>query len=301
MRYPQWSTDRLPDLTSHTFLITGSTSGIGTATAQALSGAGATIIHAVRSRGKAEKLAQSLGDTPLVVEVDFSSLDSVKASVSQLDELVSTHGLTINSLINNAGMICPNYQTSADGFELTYATNALGPFAFTNLVAPLITDRIVIVGSVAHLTATLNLHDVNFTHRRYHRMDAYGQSKLMNMVWAHELQRRLDEAGHGAVVQTAHPGYTSSNISSGLLPGKAGELLNKYTEPLGQTPAKGALPTLFAAVEDLPALSYIGPHGRGGLKGWPSFATKRPDTADKVTGGLLWRTMVNHSGTDLTL
>jgi NAD(P)-dependent dehydrogenase (short-subunit alcohol dehydrogenase family) len=182
-------------------------------------------------------------------------------------------------LINNAGVMHPPEQRTRDGFELQIGTNHLGHFALTNLLLPRIRDRVVVVASNAHRYGRIRLDDLNWERRRYNRYLAYGQSKLANLLFAAELQRRAPRIK----VIAAHPGWARTDLirhSSGIE--KVGLRL------FGQDARMGALPTLFAATQDVPSGSYIGPDGFGEIQGHPRPVGRSRAACDTETARRLW-------------
>ena len=185
----------IPDLTGQTAVVTGANSGIGLETAKALTARGARVIIAVRDEAKGRTAAEGMHGpgTTEVRPLDLASLDSVRAFAKAWD------GGPVDLLINNAGVMLPPLTRTTDGFELQFGTNHLGHFALTNLLLPHITahGRVVTVSSGAHRYGKIDFDDLNWEHRRYRRWRAYGQSKLANLLFTMELQRRLTEAGSG--------------------------------------------------------------------------------------------------------
>ena len=164
-------------------------------------------------------------------------------------------------LVNNAGVMAVPKQVTVDGFELQLATNHLGHFALTNLLLPSIVDRVVTVSSGAHRMGRIVLEDLNWQRRRYHPWGAYGQSKLANLLFTLELERRLTVAGSAVRALAAHPGYTATNLQSHSANPFTSALMSVANLVVAQSDADGALPTLYAATQDLPGASYVGPDG----------------------------------------
>ncbi|HEY5979867.1 MAG TPA: oxidoreductase [Microlunatus sp.] len=274
----------LPDLTDRTVIVTGATSGIGRATADALVGAGARVVLAVRSPSKGEAFATDLRSrhASAVVQVrdlDLADLSSVRAFAADWTD-------PVDILINNAGVMATSRTETADGFELQFGTNHLGHFLLTTLLLPQITDRVVTVASDAHRWAHLDLEDPQWERRRYRAFGAYGQSKLANLLFTLELDRRLHPSGRRALA--VHPGWVRSEL--GL--GQHGMAVVKLSQGLGslfgQTAEAGARPSLTAATEDLPGGSYVGPDGRGANRGEPTLLGRSREAGDATLARRLW-------------
>jgi NAD(P)-dependent dehydrogenase (short-subunit alcohol dehydrogenase family) len=245
---------QLPDMTGRSVIITGANSGIGRAAGRALAGAGAHVILAVRAANRGEAAAAAMPGETEVRQLDLASLDSVR-------EFAAAWEGDIDLLINNAGVMAPPLTRTVDGFELQFGTNHLGHFALTNLLLERITGRVVTVSSGAHRMGSIDFEDLNWERRSYSAWRAYGQSKLANLLFTSELQRRLTAAGSAVLANAAHPGYAATNLQfhSGR---RAFDLLGALgNRLLAQDEDGGALPTLYAALADIPGDSYAGPGG----------------------------------------
>src|SRR5829696_4693417 len=205
MTSSQWTTQDLPRLDGRTVIVTGANSGIGLAAARALGRAGARVVLAVRDRSRGERAAASIEGTTEVRRLDLADLASVR-------EFASGWEVDLDILINNAGVMAIPERRTADGFEMQIGTNHLGHFALTNLLLPHIGDRVVTVSSGAHRMGSIRLDDLNWERGGYQRWRAYGQSKLANLLFTSELQRRLTEAGSTVRATAAHPGYAATNL-----------------------------------------------------------------------------------------
>lgn len=277
----EWTTDQLPDLTGKNVVITGANSGIGLATARAFADHGARVVLAVRAEKRGADAARSLPGTTEVRVVDLAHLASVRAFAGQWTG-------DIHLLINNAGIMAPPLGTTVDGFESQFGTNHLGHFALTNLLLPQVRGRVVTVSSLAHRAGRLDFDDLNWSARRYRRWEAYGQSKLANLLFTLELQQRLDTAGSTVLATAAHPGWAATNLqarSAGRFANALATLANRW---FAQDAAGGALPTLFAATADIPGASFVGPRGRGGLRGPPGLAPRSASASDTDLARRLW-------------
>jgi NAD(P)-dependent dehydrogenase (short-subunit alcohol dehydrogenase family) len=274
----------LPDQTGRTLIVTGATSGVGRATAAALAAAGARVIMAVRDVEKGAATAAALRDptTAGAIEIrrlDLADLASVRAFAASWTEPVDV-------VINNAGVMCTTRQHTADGFELQLGTNHLGHFLLTTLLAPMITDRVVVVASAAHRWAHLDLVDPHWERRRYRAFAAYGQSKLANLLFMVELDRRFRSSGRRALA--VHPGWVNSNLGlaeHGVAVTRAAALAGSV---FGLTPAQGARPSLVAATSDLPGGSYLGPDGPGANRGRPTLLGRSAEASDAALARRLW-------------
>jgi NAD(P)-dependent dehydrogenase (short-subunit alcohol dehydrogenase family) len=278
----------IPDLTGQTAIVTGASSGIGLETAKALIAHGARVVLAVRdeARGRdAAKVMPGPGSAEVAL-LDLASLDSVRAFAGGWD------GSPVDLLVNNAGVMIPPLSRTKDGFELQFGTNHLGHFALTNLILPRITStgRVVTVSSDAHRFGRIDFDDLNWEHRRYRAWRAYGQSKLANLLFTAELQRRLTEAGGAVLSMAAHPGYAATNLQSHsgsrVMEFAMGTLGNRL---LAQDAASGALPTLYAATADLPGNTFAGPSGFGGTRGAPAPCARSKAAGDTAVARRLWQ------------
>jgi NAD(P)-dependent dehydrogenase (short-subunit alcohol dehydrogenase family) len=281
---PDFTTGDIPDLTGRTAIVTGASSGIGLATAQALAGQGARVILAVRDQARGQAAATSIAGTTEVRLLDLARLESVRA-------FAGAWSGPIDLLINNAGVMIPPLTRTADGFELQLGTNHLGHFALTNLLLPAIepAGRVVTVSSSAHRFGRIDFDDLNWERRRYRPWRAYGQSKLANLLFTAELQRRLTEAGSAVRATAAHPGYAATNLQSHsgsrLMEFAMGTLGNRL---IAQDAEGGALPTLYAAVADIPGGTFVGPSGFGGIRGTPAPCARSAAASDAEVARRLW-------------
>ena len=269
------------DQAGRTFVITGANSGIGLAAARQLAGRGARVVLAVRSTEKGEQAAATIDGETEVRALDLADLASVHAFADGFDG-------PIDVLINNAGIMAVPKSTTKDGFESQIGTNHLGHFALTNLLLDRIGDRVVTVSSGAHNIGSISLDDLNWEHRRYDRWRAYGQTKLANLLFTSELQRRLIDAGSDVRAMAAHPGYAATNLQShtgSWIQNFAMVIANKV---IAQSEDAGALPTVFAATEDLPGNTYIGPDGFMEQRGRPKIVGRSRAARDDDKARALW-------------
>lgn len=283
----RWTTSDIPDQTGRTFVITGANSGLGLQSTLALTDKGARVLMACRDTTRAEKARSGLThpDRAEVVELDLADLDSVRAAA----EVLAGHSPDV--VINNAGLMNIPRATTAQGHEMQFGVNVLGHFALTEHLVPVLTDRVVWLGSMMHRFGSVDPDDLDWTRRRYSPMSAYAASKLACVMLAYEQQRRLESAGSTLRAVAAHPGYSATNLQyrSGSwaqdLAMRAAEKIPFLVQPAEQ----GALPQLYAAtVESLPGGSYIGPSGPGELTGFPTISQSTRASHDRAVAAALW-------------
>ncbi len=287
-----WRLADMPDQTGRVFVVTGANSGIGFEASKALSRKGARVVMACRNLGKAEAARAEVGGDTEVRELDLGSLSSVHAFAEAWEG-------PIDVLVNNAGIMAVPFARTVDGFESQYGTNFLGPFALTGLLLPQVTDRVVTLSSGVHRMGRIDLADPGFERRRYQRWTAYGQSKLADLMFAYELQRRLLLAGSTLRSIAAHPGYAATNLQANL--GTVALTSQRWMLKAGlvQDAAGGALPTLYAATApDLPGGSYVGPSGWMEQTGPPRIVGSSAASRDLDTQRALWDLAVRLTGVD---
>ncbi|MEV6118103.1 oxidoreductase [Streptomyces sp. NPDC052109] len=278
----KWNATHLPDLTGRTAVITGANSGLGLATAEALAHAGAHVVFAVRDLARGGAAAAKVDGSTEVRRLDLADLDSVREFADAWDR-------PLDLLINNAGVMMLPEQRTKQGFEMQFGTNHLGHFALTNLLLPHITDRVVTVSSGLHRGGDGAIHfaDVNLR-GRYTPTRAYAQSKLANLLFTLELQRRLTESGSSVRALAAHPGYAATNLQSHHANPLARALMAVGNKVFAQSDKAGALPTLYAASQDLPGASYAGPSGLGEMRGAPTLVGRSAAAGDPAAARRLW-------------
>ena len=289
----KWTTADIPDQTGRTAVITGANTGLGFWTAAALADKGAHVVLAVRNLDKGENAVTQIKaksqDADVVVQrLDLTSLDAIREAA---DELKAAHQ-RIDLLINNAGVMYTDKDTTKDGFELQFGTNHLGHFAFTGLLLdrllPVDGSRVVTVSSVGHrILAKIHFDDLQWE-RSYNRVGAYGQAKLANLMFTYELQRRLAHKGAPTTALAAHPGVSDTELirNSPAFMRKPAELFGRY---ILQNAQMGALPTLRAATD--PAAQggqYYGPDGVGGTRGHPKVVQSSEQSHDEAQQRRLW-------------
>lgn len=275
------------------FVVTGASSGIGLETARALARAGAEVVLGVRNLDKGKEAAAGMTGDVEVALLDVADLSSVRAFADAVGP--------VDVLINNAGVLGLPYSLSPDGVEMHFATNHLGHFALANLLLPRLTDRVVVVGSASHHSGVVDVEDLLWKRRSYVPYQAYGASKLANMLFLAELQRRLTAAGSTLRVTGGHPGTTSTAITSSS-DSRAKQLVGKYGHRLiGMPPWQGALPTLYAATMDVPGNTYLGPHGVKEMIGWPTPVGRSSSALDPDLAKSLWTESERLSGVTFPL
>ncbi len=280
MASKRWTAADLPDMHGRTVIVTGASSGIGVPTTSELARAGARVVLAVRNVAKGEDVARRAGGQAEVRELELTDLASIRAFADAWTG-------PIDVLINNAGIMMVPQGTTVDGFELQIGTNHLGHFALTNLLLPHITDRVVTVSSQLHRGGHVDVDDLNWERRTYDPSRAYADSKQANLLFTLELQRRLEVAGSGVRAVSAHPGIASTNLGSHLR-GVRGMMAQVGSRVMAQDAAHGALPTLYAATQDIPGNSYVGPDGPGHMRGYPVVMTPSDASQDSDLARRLW-------------
>mgnify|MGYP003418039254 CR=1 FL=1 len=274
-----WTAADLPSFAGRTAIVTGANSGLGLVTARELARVGARVILACRNTDKGNAALAGLSGDVQVRALDLADLASVRA-------FADTIGL-VDVLVNNAGIMAVPLALTRDGFESQIGTNHLGHFALTNLLLPKITDRVVTVSSMMHWTGAVSLKDLNWKARPYSAWLAYGQSKLANLLFTSELQRRLGAAGSAVRAHAAHPGYSATNLQ-GHTGNPLGTPVWHATNALFGTSAEyGANPTLYAASQDLPPDSFIGP--KFGARGPVGPVGRSPLARNGAHARELWR------------
>jgi NAD(P)-dependent dehydrogenase (short-subunit alcohol dehydrogenase family) len=282
-----WTTTHIPDQTGRTAVITGANTGLGFETAKALAAKGAHVVLAVRDTAKGKQAAAQISGDVTVQELDLTSLASIREAA---EALKSGHD-KIDLLINNAGVMTTPKGTTKDGFELQFGTNHLGHFALTGLLLDAILDvdgaRIVTVSSNGHkMGGAIHFDDLQWE-RSYSRMGAYTQSKLANLLFTYELQRRLAPRGK-TIALAAHPGTSTTELARNI-PSTLQRGFQAVAPLIAQSPAGGALPSLRAAT-DPGALGgqYYGPDGIAQQKGNPVVVASSAQSYDVELQRRLW-------------
>jgi NAD(P)-dependent dehydrogenase (short-subunit alcohol dehydrogenase family) len=291
-RTAKWTKQDVPDQHGRVAVVTGANSGIGYEAALVLAGRGATVVLACRQVDKGQEAAQRIhnatpGASVDVEALDLSSLASIRDFAKQLH---STHA-AVDLLINNAGVMWTPPSRTDDGFELQFGTNHLGHFALTgqllDLLLPVPGSRVVTVSSFGHRTGRIDFDDLQ-SERRYGRHQAYAQSKLANLMFTYELQRRLDGAGAGTIAVAAHPGTAHTNLVHNS-PTVLRALNDRFSPLISQDAAMGALPTLRAATDPgVRGGEYYGPSGFMEQRGSPKVVRSIKRSHDTAAQRRLW-------------
>ena len=281
MTSPRWTADDLPDMTGRTVVVTGANSGLGAIVARELARVGARVVLAVRDVKRGERAAATMPGATEVRRLDLADLSSVRA-------FAAAWSGPLDVLVNNAGVMALPERRTVDGFEMQLGTNHLGPFALTNLILEHVTDRVVTVSSFAHHYGEITFDDLN-ADRRYGRWSAYCQSKLANLLFTLELQRRLEAAGCDVSAHAAHPGYAATNLQGHTTNVVDRLVMGVANRVVAQRDEMGALPILYAATQALPGASYSGPGGFQGMRGYPTVAARSAAACDEETARRLWQ------------
>ncbi len=288
-----WTSDDITGVDGATVLITGANSGLGLETAKALAGHGAQVVMAGRNPQKLARAAAAVeGVRPATLQLDLADLSSVRTAAAEVAQLVPQ----LDVLINNAGVMATPFERTADGFERQIGTNHLGHFALTGLLLPLLHHdhaRVVNVSSAAHRMGDIDPDDLNYDRRGYSSWPAYGQSKLANLLFTAELDRRAQAAGWDLVAAAAHPGYAATNLQTSG-PWYARNPIGKAASRvmnliLAQSAEAGARPQLYAAVgSDVVGNDYFGPDGFRESRGHPVRVGRRSEASDPDLAARLW-------------
>lgn len=297
MSSTQWDSENIQGQKGKVVIVTGSSSGIGYEAARVLATKGAKVILAVRNLKKGEaalaKIKASSKDADVsIMELNLANLGSVKKFAENFKKQYKS----LHILINNAGVMIPPYGKTDDGFELQFGTNHLGHFALTGLLLDVLVAtpdaRIVNVSSTVHKKGNINFDDLTWEKRKYVAWKAYGDSKIANLYFTYELQKRLKASGKELLVTAAHPGWTATDLQrhSNLF-----EALNGF---FAQKAAMGALPTLRAAIEDnISGGEYFGPGGFMEMRGYPKKVESNPLSHDEAIAKKLWEVSEKLTGT----
>ena len=288
MKKSNWNSTNIPDQTGKTIIITGATSGLGKEATKVLAQKNALVIMAVRNTEKGENVRKEIlqenpKGTISMKELDLSSLSSIR----RFAETINKEFETIDVLINNAGvMMCP-YSTTEDGLEIQMGTNHFGHFALTGLLMPLIKKsddgRVVVTSSIGHRSGDIDFEDINWLNRKYKTTKAYGDSKLANLYFMHELSRKLKEENNPPIIAAAHPGWTSTDL-------QRHSLFFRVLNPIfSQKVVGGVLPTLRAATDpEAKSGDYFGPSGWQEMKGNPMIVKSNEMSHNAENAKKLW-------------
>jgi len=298
-----WTTEEIPDQSGRTVLVTGANSGLGVRSAEALAAKGAHVVMACRDEARAESArrdvaAMATGPAPTVVRLDLSDLASVRAAADEVAGSVEH----LDVLMNNAGVMAVPRGQTADGFEMQFGTNHLGHFALTGLLLPVLhraeAPRVVTTSSNGHRVGRMGWDDLN-AEKRYGKWRAYAQSKLANLLFMYELDRRADEAGSDLTSVGAHPGYAETHLTDRHGARVWGAMVAVGNRLLAQSAAQGALPQLYAAtMPDVQGGEYYGPDGFREMRGAPRKVGSTARSRDEADADGLWQ--ISERLTDVT-
>jgi NAD(P)-dependent dehydrogenase (short-subunit alcohol dehydrogenase family) len=294
----RWTQNDIPDQGGKTVVVTGGNSGIGYEAALALAGKNADVILTARDLTKGERAAEEIRkqypqSKVTVAALDLADLKSVRAFA---ETFLASHK-NLDLLINNAGVMAIPHRRTVDGFEMQFGTNHLGHFALTGLLLPVLkatpNARVVTVSSFVHTSGNIHFDDLLWE-KSYDRWGAYAQSKLANLLFAYELQRRFAASQINAISVGCHPGYAATNLQA-VGPQMSGSAISLWMSNLGnlifaQSQRMGALPTLFAAVSpQVNGCDYIGPGSLGGMRGYPHKIKSTQRSYDESLAKRLWK------------
>ena len=284
----KWTAADMADQSGRVAIVTGANTGVGLPTAGELSRHGARVVMACRGVERAQAAAARIesghpAGGAVVMELDLADLASVRGFAEEFRQRFDR----LDLLINNAGVMLPPHSKTADGFEVQFGTNHLGHFALTARLVDLLTatagSRVVTVASTGHRFATIDFDDLQWQARRYRPIQAYFESKLANLLFTRELQRRFDRAGVNSLAVAAHPGWTGTNL---LRFSRFLQWLGRY---MAMQPLQGALPTLYAATApDVQPGGYYGPDGLAQIWGHPGPVRASPGSRDASAAERLW-------------
>ncbi|GAA2051709.1 SDR family NAD(P)-dependent oxidoreductase [Williamsia deligens] len=287
----------MPRLDGRTLVVTGGTRGIGLATAHAAAAAGARVVMTGRSGDAARSVAATVAaETHGAVSgaaLDLADRDSVLRFADSLDD--------VDVLLHNAGIIPARHEYTADGFESAMATNLLGPFLLTNEVLPRVRDRVVVVTSLVHRLGVVDPDDLHYRSRRWSRKRGYADSKLANALWALELDRRLRAAGSSAAAVLCHPGVAATEITSLTPLQSVNHGVIWAASRIANTPERAADCEIYASVMPVPPGAFVGPGGRGGVRGAPTLVGRSAAAGDLRLAGRLWEAAADATRSDVTL
>ncbi len=283
----QWTKQNIPDLSGKIAVVTGANGGLGYETTLALAEKGATLVLACRNLDKANAAAERIRSTARDARLEIIHLDLADlASVHAFADEYKARYAALDLLINNAGIMIPPLTRTADGFEVQFGANHLGHYALTGLLLERLlatpNARVVNVSSAAHRMGPVRINFFNLNaERSYNAAAAYAQSKLANLLFTLELNRRLEQAGSDVIATAAHPGWTVTGLQKGFI--------HSISEMIGQRPAMGALPTLRAAVDaDARRNDFYGPDGFMEVHGYPRKTLGSQASRDAATAKQLW-------------
>ena len=288
MAQHKWDSNDIPDQKGRVAIVTGSSSGIGFETARVLANKNATVILAMRNLEKGNTAVNQITSAyqnadARVMQLDLANLESVRHFANEFKSKFDQ----LDLLINNGGVMVPPYSKTKDGFELQFGTNHLGHFALTGLLIDVLLktprSRIVNVSSSAHNMGKIDFNDLQWEKRKYKKWQAYGDSKIANIYFTRELQKRLEIKQSDIIVAACHPGWTATELQRHT---SLASFLNNF---LAQGIDMGALPTLYAAIApDVKGAEFFGPDGFMGMKGYPKKVESNKLSQDNNIAEKLW-------------
>ncbi|HXR27981.1 MAG TPA: oxidoreductase [Solirubrobacteraceae bacterium] len=290
----KWTSEQIPDQSGRTAIVTGANSGLGLSTARELARHGAAVVLACRDTEKGAGALRTIEAAAPDARVELAELDL--ASLASVEAFAigyrASHGDGLDLLVNNAGVMAPPRRETADGFELQLGTNLLGHFALTGRLIGMMQGRedarVVTLSSNAHKMGRINFDDLQ-SERGYRRWNAYGQSKLGDLLFALELDRRLRASGSQVKSLAAHPGYAATNLQTAAAPAVDRLVMQVTNLFMAQSADMGALPTLYAATEPgLQGGTYVGPDGIGEFRGHPHAVSPNRAARDEQVAARLW-------------
>jgi len=295
MNNEKWSRDQMPDLKGKVIVVTGGNSGLGYESVKAFAEKGATVILASRTLEKGETAKKELSvyapkGNINVMQLDLMDLTSIKTFAQEFKTLYNR----LDILLNNAGIMMTPYQLTKNGFESQFGTNHLGHFALTALLFDLIKNtknsRVVTVSSIAHKKGEIDFNDLTYEDgKNYDSMKAYRRSKLANLLFTYELQRRLELQGLSIISVAAHPGVSPTNLARHLEGSFLFKLFELFAGFISHSPDKGALPQIRAAVDpDVKGGAYYGPNGWMEMKGDPVIVQSNKNAHNQENARKLW-------------
>ena len=290
-----WTTKNIPDMSGKVIIITGANSGIGYESARELTRKGAEVIFASRDQVKAKDAMARIGNENTdarmkFIELDLASLDSIRKFTEEFKSAYPK----LDILLNNAGIMMVPYGKTKDGFERTIGTNHLGHFALTGLLMDRLSTtpgaRVVNVASNAHYAGEMDFENLLFEDEHgYTPMKAYGRSKLANLLFTYELQRRFQSSGLDVIALAAHPGISATNLANHLVFKQISWLIQPLMKLFFQSSAMGSLPSLRAAVDpEARGGMYYGPDGKGEKSGYPVVVSSNEASHDLQDAEKLW-------------
>jgi NAD(P)-dependent dehydrogenase (short-subunit alcohol dehydrogenase family) len=304
----KWTSAQIPDQGGRTAIVTGANSGLGLSTARELAHHGAKVVLACRNSEKGAAAVSEIesavpGAQVELAELDLGSLASVEAFAGAFRARHGAEGLDL--MINNAGVMAPPRRETADGFELQLGTNLLGHFALAGRLIGLMQGRedarVVTLSSNAHKMGRIDFDDLQ-SERGYKRWSAYGQSKLADLMFTLELDRRLRAAGSSVRSVAAHPGYAATNLQTAAAPAVDRIVMRMTNLVMAQSADMGALPTLYAATfPGLQGGSYVGPDGIGEFRGHPHVVSPSRAARDEQVAARLWEVSEELTGVHFEL